>query len=51
VRSFFKANDLKWHEMTHTGEKSFGCMTCGKLFPRKSNLKRYEKTHFQTKPL
>ncbi|KAG9031682.1 hypothetical protein FRB95_002421 [Tulasnella sp. JGI-2019a] len=39
--AFTRAHDLKRHTMTHTGEKRFKCLRCGKAYGRKDALKRH----------
>ena len=40
---FFHSNDLRRHEMTHTGEKPYKCETCKSAFTRRSSLKTHQK--------
>ncbi|XP_030051219.1 zinc finger protein 221 isoform X2 [Microcaecilia unicolor] len=44
-KSFPHKSDLRSHEMSHTGEKTFKCSECTKSFNQKSNLKTHQKIH------
>ncbi|RKP35754.1 hypothetical protein BJ085DRAFT_11726, partial [Dimargaris cristalligena] len=42
LKEFVRKYDLKRHMLTHTGEKSFVCEGCDKLFSRRDVLKSHK---------
>ncbi|KDR14541.1 zinc finger protein 432-like isoform X3 [Zootermopsis nevadensis] len=41
---------LKYHMMSHDGDKPFPCETCGKKFPLKTKLQLHQKIHSSKRP-
>ncbi|XP_036389531.1 zinc finger protein 341 isoform X1 [Megalops cyprinoides] len=44
-KTFTKNFDLQQHIRSHTGEKPFQCIVCGRAFAQKSNVKKHMQTH------
>ena len=44
-KNFISPSELKRHEKTHTGEKTFICEVCGKGYTQAGHLKTHEKLH------
>ena len=44
-KTFTKNFDLQQHVRSHTGEKPFQCIVCGRGFAQKSNVKKHLQTH------
>ncbi|XP_006825191.1 zinc finger protein 341-like [Saccoglossus kowalevskii] len=44
-KTFNKNFDLQQHIRSHTGEKPFQCIVCGRAFAQKSNVKKHMQTH------
>jgi len=49
-RMFKNPNNLKRHELVHSGERPYACSTCKKKFKQKHNLIEHENIHTGTKP-
>ncbi|KAG0146992.1 hypothetical protein CROQUDRAFT_670801 [Cronartium quercuum f. sp. fusiforme G11] len=49
-RAFQRQTTLTQHQITHTGERPYGCPVagCDKAFTTASNAKRHAKTHYRT---
>ena len=47
---FAQNEDLKKHERTHTGEKTYACSYCDKKFEGNQNIKIHERIHTSKKP-
>ena len=44
-KEFSKSFDLAQHVRSHTGEKPYQCLICGRGFAQKSNVKKHMATH------
>ena len=49
-RGFLKADTLKYHIFSHTGEKPYKCTMCPSVFVRKDYLNKHIRTHTGEKP-
>ena len=44
-KRFYRKDQLKRHEYTHSGEKHYDCFVCGSLFSRSDHLSKHMKKH------
>ena len=44
-KKFKTSQEKKWHDMTHSGEKPFGCAYCDKKFIFSNQKKEHERIH------
>lgn len=41
-----RMDNLRRHELVHSGDRPFKCCYCSKSFTQKSHLKKHSQTHF-----